>query len=323
MSKPLHLLIVEDSEDDALLLVRHLELGGFDLVFERVETADAMTATLSAKEWDAVVCDYNLPKFSPSSAFEMVRAAGLDLPFIIVSGTIGEERAADLMRAGAHDLILKNNLARLVPALTRELEQAEIRRERKAAEAALLESQTLLKAFLDHVPAEAILKDTDGRYIVVNREVARRYGVIESEAKGKTAYDIYPRGVADQTTDEDRRVIQTHEPVFSEKEVFYEGAEHTNFVVRFPIFDAAGAVSRIGVIATDITERKQIEAQLRQAQKMEGVGQLTGGIAHDFNNLMTVVQGNLELIREDLDEDSDTDTIGLMDDALSATRDGS
>lgn len=134
MTKPLHVLIVEDSEDDALLLLCELRRGGFEPAYERVEIADALKAALGKKTWDVILCDYGLPKFSAPGALELVKESGLDLPVIVVSGTIGEETAADLMRAGAHDLIRKENLARLVPAVEREISEAEVRHERKRAE---------------------------------------------------------------------------------------------------------------------------------------------------------------------------------------------
>ena len=129
MAKPLNVLIVEDVEDDALLLTRHLGEAGFDVRFERVENAKSMRAALKDKTWDVILCDYTLHGFNVANALKIAEKSGLDLPFIVVSGTIGEERAADLMKAGAHDLILKDNLARLVPAIERGLAEAEHRRE--------------------------------------------------------------------------------------------------------------------------------------------------------------------------------------------------
>ncbi len=141
MAETLHVLIVEDSEDDARLIVRHLAKAGFDPVHERVETAKAMGDALEDKTWDVILCDYNLPGFGVPLALRVLKDAHLDLPLIVVSGVIGEEKAADLMRAGAHDLILKDNLSRLVPAIERELREAVERREHRRAEEALRKNE--------------------------------------------------------------------------------------------------------------------------------------------------------------------------------------
>jgi signal transduction histidine kinase len=136
MKKPLRLLIVEDVEDHALLLVRHLK-DAFEVVFERVETPPELEAALATKQWDAVIADFHLPGFDGLDALRMMQARGLDLPFILVSGVIGEEMAVEAMKAGAHDFILKGRYSRLVPALERELREAEGRSERRKAEAEL------------------------------------------------------------------------------------------------------------------------------------------------------------------------------------------
>ncbi|HEY6871215.1 MAG TPA: GAF domain-containing protein [Geobacteraceae bacterium] len=134
---PLRLLLIEDSEDDAMLLVRELRQGGFDPDFARIETPQALESALDAKAWDAVVADYSLPAFTGLDALRIIRERMLDLPFILVSGVIGEEKAVEAMKAGAHDFIMKGHYQRLAPALKRELGDAAVRRERRQAEDAL------------------------------------------------------------------------------------------------------------------------------------------------------------------------------------------
>jgi len=129
---PLRLLLIEDSEDDALLLVRELRKAGFDPDFARVDTPQELEAALVGSTWDAVIADYNMPAFTGLDALRIIQAKGLDLPFILVSGVIGEEKAVEAMKAGAHDYIMKGNFPRL--ALERELRDAEVRRERRQAE---------------------------------------------------------------------------------------------------------------------------------------------------------------------------------------------
>jgi len=131
MKKTLRVLIVEDSEDDALLVIHELKRGGHDVTFKRVETAEAMTAALDKQAWDVIISDYRLPHFSAPESLKLSYQSGLDLPFIVISGTIGEETAVEMMKAGAHDYLMKDNLTRLVPAIERELNEAAVRRQRR------------------------------------------------------------------------------------------------------------------------------------------------------------------------------------------------
>lgn len=143
MNRPLRVLLVEDSEDDAQLILRELRRGGFEADFERVETADAMRTALKVREWDLVISDYHMPQFSAPAALELLKAGGTDIPFIIVSGTIGEETAVAALKAGAHDFLIKSKLARLLPAIERELREAESRRERRQLEKQFLLAQKM------------------------------------------------------------------------------------------------------------------------------------------------------------------------------------
>ena len=131
---PLHVLIVEDSEADSELLLRALRRAGYDPVCERVETADTMSAALDGQDWDIVISDFTMPRFNGMEALRLVQQLKPDIPFIIVSGTIGEDRAVAAMKAGAHDYIMKGNLARLVPAIERELKEAAVRHEYRRAQ---------------------------------------------------------------------------------------------------------------------------------------------------------------------------------------------
>ena len=134
MTQILRLLMIEDSEDDALLLASQLRRGGFDLAFERVETAEATTNALIKHSWDLVISDYSMPHFRGTDALKLIREMGNDVPFIFVSGTIDEETAVEAMKAGAHDYMMKGNVKRLIPAIRRELNEAEVRRKREQAE---------------------------------------------------------------------------------------------------------------------------------------------------------------------------------------------
>ena len=135
MNQSRRILIVEDSPDDAELEVRPLRRGGCDLTYQRVDTPEAMRAALESGHWDLVIADYSMPHFNGLDALKMLRDSGLDLPFILVSGTVGEEVAVEAMKCGADDYVLKSNLARLPLAVERELRDSEVRVERNRAEA--------------------------------------------------------------------------------------------------------------------------------------------------------------------------------------------
>lgn len=167
-------LLVEDSEGDALLILRALRNAGFTVRHRRVETATDMRASLGSGSWDVVLCDFNLPHFNAHDALDELHASGLDLPFIVVSGTIGDETAIALMRNGAHDYLMKDNLARLGPAVQRELGEARLRAERRRALDDLRESEaTLREATVALSAANQRLRQLSGR-ILETQESERR-----------------------------------------------------------------------------------------------------------------------------------------------------
>ncbi len=153
LEKRLRILIVEDSEDDAKLILRELRRGGLEVEFERVASARGMQAALATQTWNLIICDYTLPSFNALGALEILQGTGMDIPFIIASGTIGEETAVAALKAGAHDFIIKGNWARLLPAVQRELQDAEVRRERRKAERSLQESEAKFRRLVEHLPA--------------------------------------------------------------------------------------------------------------------------------------------------------------------------
>ena len=145
MSEPLNALIIEDLEDDALLTVRELKRGGLDVVWERVETAEALRNALLSRSWDIVLSDYNLPSFNAPMALGIVKQIEPNIPFVVVSGTIGEASAVELMRQGANDYLMKGNLTRLAEVVRRELREAEIHLERQQAELELTRTKERLQ----------------------------------------------------------------------------------------------------------------------------------------------------------------------------------
>src|SRR6266851_1401479 len=134
MGVPLCVLIVEDSEDDAVMVLRELKQAGYDVDFKRVDSSDALKSSLAARQWDLVISDFSMPRFSGTDALKLVRSSGSEAPFIFVSGTMGEDTAVAALKDGAQDYLVKTNLKRLVPAVQRELRESEERRQRKRLE---------------------------------------------------------------------------------------------------------------------------------------------------------------------------------------------
>ena len=164
MGEPLHVLVVEDSEDDALLLLRELERDGFEPQFQRVQTASEMRAALGSQSWHAVISDYSLPDFSAPAALEVLRESGNDLPFIVTSGTVGEDVAVATMKAGAHDYLPKGNLRRIGQAIRREMREAEIRRQNRANAAKIEHLNRILRAIRN--VNQLIVHEKDSRKLI-------------------------------------------------------------------------------------------------------------------------------------------------------------
>jgi len=191
MDKPIRVLIVDDSEDDGLLLVRNLKNGGFSPSYEQVDTSEAMSKALDNQTWDVILCDNSMPTFDAASALELYKDKGLDLPFIIVSGTIADETAVAAMKAGAHDYIMKGNLARLSSAIDRELREAKNRQERRITEIQLRKSEEKYRALFEDSRDAIYLNNQEGELIDFNLSTLELFGYSREEMLGTNTKSVF------------------------------------------------------------------------------------------------------------------------------------
>lgn len=190
MNTPLHALIVEVSEDDAFLLLRELQKGGFTTVFERVETPEAMAAALEKQAWDVIISGYVMPHFDGLSALRLLQDKKLDIPFILVSGKISEETAVEAMKAGAHDYLAKGNLQKLATAVRRELQNAEARQNYRRMAGALREVEERFRAVAETAADAIICLEEPGLINFWNTAAEKMFGYSTGEARGKDLHDV-------------------------------------------------------------------------------------------------------------------------------------
>jgi PAS domain S-box-containing protein len=261
MKKPLHVLIVEDSEDDALLLVRELTRGGYDVTARRVETAEEFRTELANKQWEAILSDYALPRFSGEAALRMARESGLDLPFIFVSGTMGEDIAVGAMKAGAHDYVMKGNLTRLLPAMERELRDAIERRQHRNAELQMKMSEHKYRHLFRSMSDAALLISADSdRVIDANEQAEILFGRTRDRLLGLESARLcaIPTGSGESALAE----VPPHLAGGFESVVSQPGGATVAVHVVISHIQLYERPLRL-VLFRDISERKRTEAALR------------------------------------------------------------
>ena len=321
MLTPLRLLFIEDADDDVVLLARQLRQGGYDVTYERVETADGLRSALHRGGWDVIISDYTMPRFSGLEALAITVQLAPDVPFLLISGTVGEEVAVESIKAGAADYLMKQNLIRFVPAVTRALRDSAERRAMRRAEAVLREQRSLLGMIYDNTSEALILHTWDptrARWFITSANratltLARTLGVkvTEGDLIGKSFEDavrVYLSRSADVSASlaEDLyHAAETGRPAGREVAVELGGAAVHLDVTYIPFHGPDGGSRHVLFVARDVTARKKAEAdrrafesRLAQARKMEALGQLAGGVAHDFNNILAGILGFAEVIQK-------------------------
>jgi PAS domain S-box-containing protein len=301
MTTAVRILYLEDSIQDLELTLATLEQSGIDCSVRHVETRETFASALADESYDVILSDFRLPDFDGLSALRMVRASGRLVPFILVSGTIGEEAAIEALTAGATDYVLKHRLSRLPACVQRALSEMADRRERMLAERALKESEERYRSLIETIKDWVWASDLDGRILFSNQAAERITGFRPSELVGRNVLEFLDPsetdgrepswfGPAEDSGTDSRPIRWRHR----------DGTVRHLETSAVPTLNAAGVRDGYRGVARDVTERVVLEAQLRQSQKMEAVGTLAGGIAHDFNNALTTIIGFSELLSDRL-----------------------
>jgi PAS domain S-box-containing protein len=319
VSKPLKILLVEDSATDAKLVMAEIRRAGHETEFARVEDGEAFRAALRGSTWDAIICDWSMPKFSARAALAIVKDRGLDLPFIIVSGTVGEEMAVEAMRAGASDYVLKDKLTRLVPVVEREIRDRRDRAAHRQSEKARVASETRFSRLAQSGIIGIAIGDFSGNIVECNVAFARIVGLTHDGIIGGAVrwHDLAASPAPSSPAPDGRRSPEITPEVATPYEKVFRRSDGSQVAVLIGMgmLDESSAIAfMIDLSAQKRAEEalRKSEEHLRQAQKMDAIGRLAGGVAHDFNNILSVILSYTALLmaglppgdpmREDLEE---------------------
>jgi PAS domain S-box-containing protein len=295
MNQTIHLLLIEDSADDAELILREVRKGGFDVVATRIEAAAELTAALEQGGWDLILADYSIPGFSGLTALEILTESGLDLPFIIVSGAIGEETAVQLMRAGAKDCVRKEKLARLVPVLRRELSDAASRKERIAAEKALQQSrkeEETTRSKIDHIiksiPDGLLVCDEENRVVLMNKVAEGLLDLAGDAVMNQSIRRVFPDSALRRQL-VDIIAAASPEPLKCYLKLLRQDGTPLHVIqARTSLMkDPAGQISGTVTILSDVTRERELD-RLKS--------EFISTAAHELNTPLTTILGYLELL---------------------------
>jgi PAS domain S-box-containing protein len=294
-----NVLLVEDNPDDAFLLERHLRRHGVAFEITRVETAEEMHAALRGGTTpDVVLADYNLPRFSGPAALKILRQSGIDIPFIMMSGALTEETAVESMRAGAQDYVTKQNLARLVPAIERELKEAVARRDRRAAEMALKKSEARFHRLVEAMPLGLLISDVDGRIVYANAAVEQmlNHPALGGDGGAMLTLD----GICPALATEAERSFSgdAAEPKSFEASCVTSDGRWIEVLIGVALLNpgAPREEQQMAAFLADLTLQKKSEEVLRRTEKLAVAGRLAASIAHEINNPLEAVTNCLYLV---------------------------
>ncbi|MFT4111435.1 ATP-binding protein [Silvibacterium sp.] len=294
---PLRVLLVEDNADDAFILERHLRRAGYSVFVRRVETGEDMREALSAESaWNVILADYHLPTFSAPAALTLLKSTGHDIPFIMMSGAVDEETAVSAMRAGAHDYIAKQNLARLVPAIEREVKEAEARRARRQTESALRSMEERFHRLVEAMPLALLISDIDGRITYANQGIENLLGYSQAEIASGAVTLSRIFGTSGIGLPCAVGPSKTSEP--AEVECINASGARVPVLVGSAELNPGSQDSapQIAAFLVDLTEQRRSQEVLRRTEKLAAAGRLAASIAHEINNPLEAVTNCLYLL---------------------------
>jgi two-component system cell cycle sensor histidine kinase/response regulator CckA len=334
--RPLRALLIEDSADEAELVVLELRRSGFAVTWERVDNEPALRAAVARQPWEVVISDFSMPAFDGLTAFGIVKELDADVPFIFVSGILGEERAVEAMRRGARDYVLKGNLRRLTAAVSRELDEAAERRQRRAAEQALkveerryrsiFESATVALAELDFSAIRQRLAQLDAQgmrsvqdFLASHPDEAQalteKVRVLDANGAMMTLLEAHTReellrsfgkqlgAMSDAPWSTLLQAVREQQPeIQTELDVQTFTGRMVPVLLSMRIPTAEADFQNIIVSMLDVSQQRRMAERARDAQRLETVGRLAGGVAHDFNNLLAVIGSFAAIVRDDLSD---------------------
>ncbi len=304
---PVRVLLLEDDPNDVALILRALSRGGLPFEVQAIAKREEFEAALRQPTWDLVLCDYHLPDFDARAVLAGLRERGIATPFIVVSGFADQATALDLVHSGADDFVHKDALAWLVPAVQRAVRGGEERRALGAAERSVHENEARLRAIVDAALDGIVVIDGDSRIETFNPMAEQIFGYRSTEVLGQRVEMLMPASLVDEHGQSMRRVVAGGRPniIGIRREVLARRKDGHEFPLELTVseFWVGGARRFMGMVR-DLTDRKRLEEQLRQSQKMDAIGRLAGGVAHDFNNLLTAIVTCAHLAREETEEGS-------------------
>lgn len=270
----IRLLLVEDSPEDEYILIRRLKEAGYSVGYVCVKTAESFLNELSANNWDLIISDFELPAFNGLQALQLLKDSRKDIPFILVSGSVGEEIAVEAMRAGADDYIMKDRPERLVPALARTLREAANRHERKLAEQKVRENESRLKALFESGMQSVFLLDLDKRIIWANRHakdwVKRMWG--REALQNDSMLGFVPAAYEKDFARYFECCLNGYPSLYEQEFIFDNGHNRWYQLHYYPVFDDGNRITGISFNLLDVSEKKQAEARLEEMRhRLEGI----------------------------------------------------
>jgi two-component system, cell cycle sensor histidine kinase and response regulator CckA len=304
--RALRVLLVEDRASDAELILLHLERAGYAPVWDRVENEVEFVSALD-REFDVILADFNLPSFSVWKALELLEARRVAVPLIVVSGSIGEDTAVQVLHSGAADYLLKDRLGRLGQAVQRVIDERRLQDDKRTAERALKEAEERTRFAMEAARVGVWEMDLVTGVTKWSEMLEALHGLPAGGFGG--TLQAFLDCVHPEDRDQVRTALDEAARLKIDSHILYraqwpDGLVHWVSGTGKTFYDELGMPLRAAGIALDVTERHILEDQYRQSQKVEAIGQLAGGIAHDFNNLLTAIHGYSELLGDELGPES-------------------